>query len=197
MNRGDLERLSKDELTDLVLTLQCPAKTSRTSSKPPSTDRKERREQSRPGGANPGREGHNRVMADERTRDGLGRHRPHRQPVHARRMRQRLRRRRLRCYLSGNCSKGIAMPDFGPGNCPFRYPSDPLMYNAWRSFIEWATAKQEFRDAFTNDTGVNADALSDFIEWLNVHHWGEGEVHVQLLPAAEAGTLLTRPEATS
>ena len=56
MSRYDLERLSKDELIELVLKLQRPAKTSRTSSKPPSTDRKERREQSRPGGAKPGHE---------------------------------------------------------------------------------------------------------------------------------------------
>ena len=63
--------LSKDELIDGstgspcgVLKLQRPAKTSRTSSKPPSTDRKERREQSRPGGAKPGHEGHNRVAAE-------------------------------------------------------------------------------------------------------------------------------------
>ena len=49
MSRGDLERLSKDELIELVLKLQRPAKTSRTSSKPPSTDRKERREQVPPG----------------------------------------------------------------------------------------------------------------------------------------------------
>ena len=65
MSRGDLERLSKDELIELVLKLQRPAKTSRTSSKPPSTDRKERREQSRPGGAKPGHEGHNRVAAED------------------------------------------------------------------------------------------------------------------------------------
>ena len=65
MSRGDLERLSKDELIALVLRLQRPAKTSRTSSKPPSTDRKERREQSRPGGAKPGHEGHNRVAAED------------------------------------------------------------------------------------------------------------------------------------
>ena len=58
MGREDLERLSKPELVELVLKLQRPAKTSRTSSKPPSTDRKERREQSRPGGAKPGHEGH-------------------------------------------------------------------------------------------------------------------------------------------
>jgi len=45
MSRGDLERLSKDELIELKL--QRPAKTSRTSSKPPSTDRKERRDPSR------------------------------------------------------------------------------------------------------------------------------------------------------
>lgn len=65
MSRHDLERLSKDELIELVLKLQRPAKTSRTSSKPPSTDRKERREQSRPGGAKPGHEGHSRVIAEE------------------------------------------------------------------------------------------------------------------------------------
>ena len=44
MSRDELERLSKAELIDLVLRLQRPEKTSRTSSKPPSTDRKERRE---------------------------------------------------------------------------------------------------------------------------------------------------------
>ncbi len=74
MSRGDLERLSKDELIALVLKLQRPAKTSRTSSKPPSTDRKERREQSRPGGAKPGHEGHSRVIADEP--DAIIDHRP-------------------------------------------------------------------------------------------------------------------------
>src|ERR671917_1074515 len=57
MQRDELERLSKAELIDLVLRLQRPEKTSRTSSKPPSTDRKERRERSRPGGAKPGHEG--------------------------------------------------------------------------------------------------------------------------------------------
>ncbi len=65
MGRIDLERLSKEELIELVLKLQRPAKTSRTSSKPPSTDRKERREQSRPGGAKPGHDGHSRVMAED------------------------------------------------------------------------------------------------------------------------------------
>ena len=65
MSRGDLEHLSKNELIELVLKLQRPAKTSRTSSKPPSTDRKGRREQSRPGGAKPGHEGHNRVVAED------------------------------------------------------------------------------------------------------------------------------------
>src|SRR3954466_7501228 len=63
MSRSDLERLSKDELIELVLKLQRPGKTSRTSSRPPSTDRKEQREQSKPGGAKPGHEGHNRVLA--------------------------------------------------------------------------------------------------------------------------------------
>ncbi len=65
MGRIDLERLSKEELIELVLKLQRPAKTSRTSSKPPSTDRKERREQSRPGGAKPGHDGHSRAMAED------------------------------------------------------------------------------------------------------------------------------------
>ena len=38
MGRSELERLSKDELIELVLRLQRPEKTSRTSSKPPSAD---------------------------------------------------------------------------------------------------------------------------------------------------------------
>jgi transposase len=64
MDRTDLQRLSKDELLDLVLQLQRPDKTSRTSSKPPSTDKKERRENARPGGAKPGHEPHNRRLVD-------------------------------------------------------------------------------------------------------------------------------------
>jgi transposase len=47
-----------------VLRLQRPDKNSRTSSKPPSTDKKEERENSRPGGAKPGHEPHNRRLAD-------------------------------------------------------------------------------------------------------------------------------------
>ena len=57
-----MEQLSKDALIDLVLTLQRPEPTSRTSSKPPSTDRKERRERSKPGGAKPGHDSHNRKL---------------------------------------------------------------------------------------------------------------------------------------
>jgi transposase len=64
MGRSDLERLSKEELIELVLRLQRPEKTSRTSSKPPSTDRKEQREKSKPGGAKPGHEGHSRIISD-------------------------------------------------------------------------------------------------------------------------------------
>jgi transposase len=63
MQRDELERLSKDELIELVLRLQRPAKTSRTSSKPPSTDPKERRAHARPGGAKPGHEGHSRALS--------------------------------------------------------------------------------------------------------------------------------------
>jgi transposase len=51
MDRTDLQRLSKDELIELAMQLQRPDKTSRNSSKPPSTDKKEKRENSRPGGA--------------------------------------------------------------------------------------------------------------------------------------------------
>src|SRR5919202_2467846 len=65
MQRDELERLSKAELIELVLRLQRPAKTSRTSSRPPSTDRKERREQAQPGGAKPGHAGHSRVISRE------------------------------------------------------------------------------------------------------------------------------------
>jgi len=64
MQRDELERLSKAELIDLVLRMQRPPKTSRTSSKPPSTDRKARREQSRPGGAKPGHQGYSRALSD-------------------------------------------------------------------------------------------------------------------------------------
>src|SRR3954468_14857474 len=65
MERADLERLSKAELIELVLRLQRPKKTSRTSSKPPSTDRKERRERAKPGGAKPGHAGHSRPLSDD------------------------------------------------------------------------------------------------------------------------------------
>src|ERR1700688_3661642 len=64
MDRTDLQRLSKEQLIELVLRLQLPDKTSRTSSKPPSTDKKEKRENSRPGGAKPGHDPHNRRLAD-------------------------------------------------------------------------------------------------------------------------------------
>jgi len=64
MDRGDLQQLSKEELIELVLRLQRPDKTSRTSSKPPSLDRKERREHARPGGAKPGHEGHSRKLSE-------------------------------------------------------------------------------------------------------------------------------------
>ena len=74
MERGDLQRLSKDELIDLVLRLQRPEKTSRTSSKPPATDRKERRDKARPGGAKPGHEGKARAMSE--TFDRQVDHRP-------------------------------------------------------------------------------------------------------------------------
>jgi len=65
MDRGDLQQLSKEQLIELVLQLQRPDKNSRTSSKPPSTDKKEKRENSRPGGAKLGHEPHNRQLADD------------------------------------------------------------------------------------------------------------------------------------
>ena len=76
MGRSDLERLSREELIELVLRLQRPEKTSRTSSKPPSSDRKERRERSKPGGAKPGHEGHSRVLSADP--DTIVDHRPDR-----------------------------------------------------------------------------------------------------------------------
>src|SRR3954466_3920732 len=76
MGRSDLERLSKEELIELVLRLQRPEKTSRTSSKPPATDRKEQRDQAKPGGAKPGHEGHSRVVSDDP--DEVVEHRPDR-----------------------------------------------------------------------------------------------------------------------
>ena len=65
MGRLDLELLSKAELIEMVLRLQRPEKTSRTSSKPPSTDRKAQREKSRPGGAKPGHDGHSRRLSED------------------------------------------------------------------------------------------------------------------------------------
>jgi len=59
MDRGELRRLSKDQLSELVRRLQRPDNTSRTSSKPPSTDKKEKRENARTGGAKLGHEPHN------------------------------------------------------------------------------------------------------------------------------------------
>lgn len=64
MDRDDLQRLSKEQLIELILRLQRPEKTSRNSSKPPSTDKKAKREGSRPGGAKPGHQAHNRPLAE-------------------------------------------------------------------------------------------------------------------------------------
>lgn len=44
INRGELERLGKDDLIELVLRLQRPDNSSRNSLTPPSTDRDEQRE---------------------------------------------------------------------------------------------------------------------------------------------------------
>jgi transposase len=64
MNRHDLERLSKDELIELVLRMQRPGKTSATSSKPPSSDGKANLASSKPGGAKPGHKGHFREASE-------------------------------------------------------------------------------------------------------------------------------------
>jgi transposase len=76
MNRDELRELSKEELIELVLKLQRPAKTSRTSSRPPSTDRKEKRAGSKPGGAKPGHKGQFRALAEQP--DDVVDHRPDR-----------------------------------------------------------------------------------------------------------------------
>src|SRR3954465_14198935 len=64
MGRGELERLSQEELIELVLRLQRPEKTPGPPPKPPSRDRKKQRERSKPGGAKPGHEGHSRVLSE-------------------------------------------------------------------------------------------------------------------------------------
>jgi transposase len=78
MNRDDLERLSKPELVELVLRLQRPAKTSRTSSRPPSSDKKARRKNAKPGGAKPGHKGHFRGLHENP--DAVINHRPEQCP---------------------------------------------------------------------------------------------------------------------
>ena len=74
MGRSDLECLSREDLIELVLRLQRPEKTSRTLSKPPGTDCKERCDRSKPGGVKPGHEGYSRVMSEEL--DDVVAHRP-------------------------------------------------------------------------------------------------------------------------
>jgi transposase len=64
MGRSDLERLSREELIELLLQLHRPDKTSRTPSKPPAMDSRERREQAKPGGAKPSHERRSRVMSE-------------------------------------------------------------------------------------------------------------------------------------
>jgi transposase len=78
MDRDALQGLSKDELIELVLKLQRPAKTLRTSSKPPSKDRKEKRASSKPGGAKSGHKGCFRALAEQS--DRIIEHRPARCP---------------------------------------------------------------------------------------------------------------------
>ncbi|MFD1984314.1 transposase [Mesorhizobium newzealandense] len=68
MDRTDLQRLTKEELIDLVLRIQRPEKTSRTSSRPPSSDRKARRDRAKPGGAKAGHKGHSRAMSEDADR---------------------------------------------------------------------------------------------------------------------------------
>ena len=68
MNRDELQQLSKDELIEFCLKLQSnssrPRKTSRTSSLPPSTDKKAKRANAKPGGAKPGHAPHFRAPSD-------------------------------------------------------------------------------------------------------------------------------------
>src|SRR3954453_11234602 len=68
MGRGELERLSKEELIELVLRLQRPGESSGPPPNPPPTDRKEQREKSKPGGAKPGHEGHSRTLSERADR---------------------------------------------------------------------------------------------------------------------------------
>ena len=64
MDRTDLQHLSKGKVISWCSSFSDPIE-SRTSSKPPSTDKKEKRENSRPGGAKPGHEPHNRRHPDD------------------------------------------------------------------------------------------------------------------------------------
>ena len=68
VDREQLQALSKDELIDKFLQLQrrlgLPHKTSKTSSKPPSTDKKAKRANSKPGGAKPGHKPFHRFISE-------------------------------------------------------------------------------------------------------------------------------------
>ena len=67
MDREQLQALSKEELIDKFLQLQTrlglPRKTSKTSSLPPSTDKKAKRANSKPGGAKPGHKAFHRSVS--------------------------------------------------------------------------------------------------------------------------------------
>ena len=67
MDREQLQQLSREELEAYCLKLQSklglPRKTSKTSSKPPSTDKKAKRANSKPGGAKPGHKPFHRSIA--------------------------------------------------------------------------------------------------------------------------------------
>jgi transposase len=78
MIRDELENLSKEELIEAYLALQetlvRPRKTSRTSSNPPSSDKKKNRGKSKPGGGKKGHKGHARQLAENP--DRIVDHRP-------------------------------------------------------------------------------------------------------------------------
>lgn len=154
MNREELEQLTKPELIDLLLGLQRPGKTLRTSSKPPSTDWKGKRESSRPGGAKPGHKGYACALAA--TPDTLEDHRP------AHGLLGKL------TYPHNHCVKGDAAR--GQGQSAVRYPRHRQPFTLNRPFSAACAVTALWR-ASSSASGAGGDLRRWQPERSCVHRW--------------------------
>lgn len=158
MQRNKLERLSKNELFELVLRLQRPAKTSRTSSKPPSADRKERCEQVKPGGAKPEHEGYTRVLGTNPNR--VVDHAPQQCPCccvalspdlpsEAVSVQERIELSEIRPIIERHRRLACSVRDAALGSWPHRCPPRQAHRSA-RVCTRWQPISRRFRTCLTS-----------------------------------------------